>query len=411
MLAMIVALNLAGWGLFVLAILPRHLHYKGLGIGIGAALTAWTLGCRHAFDADHIAAIDNTTRKLMATGRRPLGSGFFFALGHSSVVLLAGVGITFAAKAAFNTVVRPASGFAIVGGVAGTAVSASFLWLIAALNLIVLAGIVRLARNLRGGRYDEAELEAQLQARGLMSRFFGRLMRSITHTRQLFLVGLAFGISFDTATEVVLLSGTAAAASEGLPWYAVLALPLLFAGGMTLLDTADGLFMNTAYGWAFAHPVRKLYYNIAVTTVSIAVAFVIGGIEIIGLLTTELHLHGWFGDTLGAVDLNTAGYLMVGLFLAVWSLAVLVWRGTRIRSGLAYRSRVGACRGIAPCSDQAGDRRHPEHDRDHPQGDAGRDLRHLMVVQVDEAQHELHTDEREDHRQPRRQVDEPVEQT
>ena len=329
---MIVALNLAAWALFVLAVLPRHLRFQGLGIGLGAALTAWTLGCRHAFDADHIAAIDNTTRKLMANGRRPLESGFFFALGHSSVVLLAGVGITFAAKAAFNTVVRPTSGFATVGGVAGTAVSASFLWLIAALNLIVLAGIVRLARSLRCGIDDKAELEARLEARGLMSRFFGRWMRSITHTRQLFLVGFAFGISFDTATEVVLLSGTAAAATQGLPWYAVLALPLLFAGGMTLLDTADGLFMNTAYGWAFAHPIRKLYYNIAITTISVAVAFLIGGIEIIGLLATELHLHGWFGDTLGAVDLNTAGYLMVGLFLAVWSLAVVVWRVGRLET-------------------------------------------------------------------------------
>src|ERR1700756_4380473 len=150
MLITIAGLNLAGGGVFLVAILPHHLRYAGLGVGSGVALTAWTLGCRHAFDADHIAAIDNTTRKLMATGRRPLGSGFFFALGHSSVVLLAGVGITFAAKAAFNTGVRPSPGFAIVGGVAGTAVSASFLWLIAALNLIVLAGIVRLARNLRG---------------------------------------------------------------------------------------------------------------------------------------------------------------------------------------------------------------------------------------------------------------------
>jgi nickel/cobalt transporter (NiCoT) family protein len=328
----VVALNALGWGTFVLAVLPRHVHFKGLGVGLGAALTAWTLGCRHAFDADHIAAIDNTTRKLMADGRRPLASGFFFALGHASVVMVVGVGITFAARAVFTAVVRPTSGFAAAGAVAGTALSATFLWLIAALNAIVLVGIVRVFRNMRRGQYDEAQLEAQLQSRGLMSRFFGRWMRSITHARQLFFVGFAFGIGFDTASEVVLLAGTAAAATEQLPWYAVLSLPLLFAGGLTLLDTADGLFMNTAYGWAFARPVRKLYYNITITAVSIAVAFLIGGIEIVGLLSSELHLHGWLADAIGGLDLNTAGYLMVGVFVGVWALAVIVWRVGRLET-------------------------------------------------------------------------------
>jgi high-affinity nickel-transport protein len=165
-----------------------------------------------------------------------------------------------------------------------------------------------------------------------MSRIFGRWMGSITHTRQLFFVGFAFGIGFDTATEVVLLAGAAAAATEGLPWYAVLALPLLFAGGMTLLDTADGLFMNTAYGWAFARPLRKLYYNMAITAVSVLVAFLVGGIEIAGLLSTELHLHGGLADATASVDLNTAGYLMVALFLAVWAVAALVWRLARLET-------------------------------------------------------------------------------
>jgi high-affinity nickel-transport protein len=313
-------------------VLPHHPHFQGLGIGFGVGLTAWTLGCRHAFDADHIAAIDNSTRKLMADGRRPLGAGFFFGLGHSSVVMLVGVGITFAAKAVFTTAVRPGSGLAVAGGVAGTALSASFLWLIAALNLVVLVGIVRVFRNLRRGLYDEAQLEAQLQARGLMSRVFGRWIDSITHTRQLFFVGFAFGIGFDTATEVVLLAGTAAAATQRLVWYAVLALPLLFAGGMTLLDTADGLLMNTAYGWAFARPVRKVFYNLAITALSVAVAFLIGGIEIAGLLSTELHLHGRLADAIAGVDLNTAGYLIVALFLAVWAVAVLGWRLARLET-------------------------------------------------------------------------------
>jgi high-affinity nickel-transport protein len=326
MLATIVAVNAAGWGLFALAVLPHSADFHGLGIGLGAALTAWTLGCRHAFDADHIAAIDNSTRKLMADGQRPLGAGFFFALGHSSVVMLVGVGITFGAHAVFTTAMRPSSGLAVAGGVAATAMSTTFLWLIAALNLAVLVGILRVLRNLRRGLYDEAELEAQLQARGLMSRVFGRWMRSITHTRQLFLVGFAFGIGFDTATEVVLLGGTSAAATEGLAWYAVLALPLLFAGGMTLLDTANGLLMNTSYGWAFARPVRKLYYNIALTAISVIVAFLVGAIELVGLLSTELHVHGRLADAIANVNLNTAGYLMVALFLVVWALAVLVWR-------------------------------------------------------------------------------------
>jgi high-affinity nickel-transport protein len=332
MVGAVLVLNALGWAAFVFAVLPHHLQFKGLGIGLGAALTAWTLGCRHAFDADHIAAIDNTTRKLMADGRRPLGSGFFFSLGHASVVMLVGVGITVAAKEVFAAVVRPSSGIGAAGDVACTALSASFLWLIAALNVVVLAGIVRVFRNLRHGVYDEAELEAQLQARGLMSRFFGRWMRSITSTRQLFFVGCAFGIGFDTTTEVVLLAGAAAAAIQGLPWYAVLSLPLLFAGGLTLLDTADGLFMNTAYGWAFARPVRKLYYNVVITAVSIAVAFLVGGIEIVGLLSTELHLHGWFGDAMATFDLNTAGYALVGLFVVVWAVALSVWRLGRLET-------------------------------------------------------------------------------
>ena len=332
MLASIVAVNALGWGIFALAILPHHFRYDGLGVGIGVAVTAWTLGLRHAFDADHIAAIDNATRKLMADGKRPLGSGFFFALGHSSVIMVVGVGITVAAKAVFKAVVNPSSGFEAAGGVAGTVLSATFLWLIAALNLIVLFGIVRVFRDMRRGVYDEQELEAQLLARGLMYRFFGRMMRSIEHTWQLFFVGFVFGLGFDTATEVLLLAGTAAAVTEGLPWYAVLTLPLLFSGGMMLCDSVDGLFMNFAYGWAFARPVRKVYYNITITALSIGVAFLVGGVEIVGLLSAKLHLHGWLGDYLANFNLNTAGYLVVGLFVLVWTVALMIWRFGRVEA-------------------------------------------------------------------------------
>jgi high-affinity nickel-transport protein len=330
--AVVLALNGLGWGIFALAILPRHFHYQGLGIGVGVAITAWTLGMRHAFDADHIAAIDNTTRKLMADGKRPLGGGFFYALGHSSVIMVAGTGITIAARSVFGALVAPSSTFASTGGIVGTALAGTFLYIIAAMNIVVLLGITKVFRDMRRGVYDEQQLEAQLQARGFMWRFFAPIMRPIEHTWQLFFVGFVFGIGFDTATEVLLLAGTAAAATQGLPWYAVLTLPLLFAGGMTLWDSLDGLFMSFAYGWAFARPVRKLYYNLTITGLSIAVAFVIATIEIVGLLSTELHLHGWLGDYMAGFDINQAGFIIAGLFAAVWGVALAIWRFGKIEA-------------------------------------------------------------------------------
>jgi nickel/cobalt transporter (NiCoT) family protein len=326
MMSAIVAINALGWGIFLLAVQPHHFHYQGLGVGLGVALTAWTLGARHAFDADHISAIDNTTRKLMSDGKRPLGTGFFFALGHSTAIVVVGFGLGIAARAVFGAVVDPNSGYETVGGVVGTSMAAGFLYLIAALNAVVLAGIVKVFRGLRAGRLDEAELERQLQARGLMWRFFGRFMRSITKTPHMFYVGLVFGIGFDTATEVLLLAATAAAAGQGLPWYAVAALPLLFAGGMTLFDTLDGCFMNFAYGWAFAQPVRKVYYNLIITGLSIAVAFLIGTIEIIGLLAGELRIQGGFWDFIANFDINKAGFAIAGLFVVVWAAAIIYWK-------------------------------------------------------------------------------------
>jgi nickel/cobalt transporter (NiCoT) family protein len=330
MAALIAALNAAGWGIFAFAIVPHHFHYPGLGLGLGVAVTAWTLGARHAFDADHISAIDNTTRKLMSDGQRPLGTGFFFALGHSTIIVVVGIGVGFAAKAVFGAVVDPRSGYETIGGVAGTSMAAGFLYLIAALNIVVLAGIIKVFRGMRAGEFDEAELERQLAARGMMWRFFGRFMRSITRTWQMFFVGLIFGIGFDTATEVLLLAASAAAASEGLPWYAVAALPLLFAGGMTLFDTADGCFMNFAYGWAFARPVRKVYYNLIITGLSIAVAFLIGTIEITGLLAGELHIHGGLWDAIAGFNINRAGFVIAALFAVVWAAAITYWKLARL---------------------------------------------------------------------------------
>src|ERR1700735_3293070 len=332
MLAFILALNVLGWGIFFLYVMPHHFDYRGeggsrgLGVGLGVAITAWFLGFRHAFDADHISCIDNTTRKRMADGKRPLSSGFFFSFGHSTVVVAVGVGITVAARAVFGAVVNPTSAYETAGGAVGALISAVFLYLIAILNLIVLAGIFKVFRDMRRGTYDEAQLEAQLQARGLMYRFFGRFMRSINHTWQLYFVGLVFGIGFDTTTEVVLLAATAYAAIQGLPFFAVLALPFLFSGGMMLFDTLDGAFMNFAYGWAFARPVRKVYYNLVITGLSIGAAFIIGTIEILGVLTSELHLSGGFWNVMANFNINLAGFCIAGLFIAVWAAALIYWR-------------------------------------------------------------------------------------
>lgn len=322
----VLALNFLGWGIFIFTVLPHNFHYDKLGIGLGVAFTAWTLGARHAFDADHISAIDNTTRKLLNDGQRPLGTGFFFSLGHSSIVVLVGVGISLAARAVFGAMVDPSSAYETLGGAIGTIAAACFLYLIATLNFVVLVGIARVFRDMRRGVYSEQELERQLQSRGLMWRFFGRFMRSINHTWQMYFVGMVFGIGFDTATEVVLLAATAYAATEGLPFYAVLALPLLFSAGMTLFDTLDGCFMNMAYGWAFARPVRKVYYNLVITGLSIAAAFVIGTVEFLGVLTTEAHLHGAFWNFMAEFDINRAGFVIAALFAIVWVLAIAYWR-------------------------------------------------------------------------------------
>lgn len=332
MYLVILLVNASGWGIYVLCVMPHHFDYRGvggsrgLGVGLGVAITAWFLGFRHAFDADHISCIDNTTRKLMADGKRPIGSGFFFSLGHSTVVVAVGVGITVAARAVFGAVVNPNSTYETLGGAIGTSVSAGFLYLIAFLNLIVIAGIFKVFKGMREGRYDEVELEEQLQARGLMYRFFGQWMKSINHTWQLFFVGLVFGVGFDTTTEVVLLAATAYAAIQGLPYYAVLALPMLFSGGMMLFDTLDGHFMNFAYGWAFARPVRKVYYNLVITGLSIGAAFIIGTIELLGVLTTELHLQGTFWDFMANFNINVAGFCIAALFVIIWAIAIAYWR-------------------------------------------------------------------------------------
>jgi nickel/cobalt transporter (NiCoT) family protein len=327
MFAAIAALHVVGFGVFIAFVVPSH--YKGLGIGVAGL--AYTLGLRHAFDADHISAIDNTTRKLMNEGKRPLSLGFWFSLGHSSIVVAIGVGIVLAEKAVYGAVANPHSHLQQFGGVFGTLVSATFLYLIAALNVVILAGIFRVFRAMRQGEYDEVELERQLQNRGLMYRFFGRWMRTITKEWHMYPVGVVFGLGFDTATEVALLATTAVLATAHLPFYAILCLPILFTAGMALMDTIDGIFMNFAYSWAFFNPVRKVYYNLAITGLSVAICFFIGTIEVLGLLPGELGgLHGGFWQFMAKFDINRAGFVIVGMFVVVWAGAMLFWRFGRV---------------------------------------------------------------------------------
>jgi nickel/cobalt transporter (NiCoT) family protein len=322
MFASILLLHVLGFGVFIAFVVPGH--YKGLGIGV--SVLAYTLGLRHAFDADHISAIDNTTRKLMNDGKRPLSVGYFFSLGHSSIVVAIGAGIVIAEKTVYTAVSHNNSGLERFGGVFGTAVSASFLYLIAVLNIVILAGIIKVFRAMRHGDYDETELERQLQNRGLMYRFFGKWMKSITKEWQMYPVGVVFGMGFDTATEVTLLATTALLATRSLPWYSIMCLPVLFTAGMSLLDTADGCFMNVAYGWAFLNPVRKVYYNLAITGLSVAICFFIGTVEVLGLLPVELHWKGQFWNDMSGFNINTAGFVIVGMFVLTWAVALVVWR-------------------------------------------------------------------------------------
>ncbi|BBX44067.1 HoxN/HupN/NixA family nickel/cobalt transporter [Mycobacterium cookii] len=342
MFTIIVALHVIGWGTLILVVEPAHLSVGDKAFGIGIGLTAYTLGLRHAFDADHIAAIDNTTRKLMNDGRRPLAVGFFFSLGHSSVVFGLALLIAFGLKAIIGPVEQDSSALHHYAGLIGTSVSGVFLYLIAIINLVILVGILRVFTQMRRGHYDADELETQLNNRGLLNRALGRFTRSVSASWHMYPVGVLFGLGFDTATEVALLVLAGTSAAAGLPWYAILCLPVLFTAGMSLLDTIDGSFMNFAYGWAFSNPVRKVYYNITITGLSVVVALLIGSVELLGLLAQQLGWTGGFWGWLGGVDLNAIGFVIVGLFVATWAVAVLIWRYAHIEERWTVQAgRVG----------------------------------------------------------------------
>lgn len=326
MAAFIVALHVIGWFTLVAIVAPEHYSVGTKSFGIGIGVTAYTLGMRHAFDADHIAAIDNTTRKLMHEGKRPLSVGFWFSLGHSSIVFGLAVLLSLGIKSLSDPVENDDSQLHSVTGWIGTTVSGTFLYAIAIINLLILAGIWKVFRQMRGGHFDEAALEEHLNNRGFMNRLLGRVMKSITKPWQMYPLGLLFGLGFDTATEIALLVLAGSGAASGLPWYAILCLPVLFAAGMCLLDTIDGSFMNFAYEWAFSKPVRKVYYNLTITGLSVAVALIIGTVELLGLIGEKAKLHGAFWDWVGGLDLNIIGYVIVGLFFATWAVAVAVWK-------------------------------------------------------------------------------------
>src|SRR5256714_2461721 len=317
-------LHVVGWGMMLLLVAPRYPVMLGLG-GL-----AYAFGLRHAFDADHISAIDNTTRKLLQEGKKPLGVGFFFSLGHSTVVFLIALALGFATQFVVSNLISASGELKSVGGLIGTGVSGVFLLLIGILNLIILLDIIRLFRRMRASEYERPSLEHELVAGGLLTRLFGRLFRLITHSWQMYLVGFLFGLGFDTASEISFLAISAGAAAQHIPIYALISLPLIFAAGMSLMDTADGAFMSRAYSWAFSNPVRKVFYNLTVTALSVFVALFVGLFELSQLLVQQLNFRGAVWDALKNLNFGIIGGIIVAAFIVSWAGAFLIYRSQHI---------------------------------------------------------------------------------
>jgi high-affinity nickel-transport protein len=309
-------LHLLGWGLY----LHYMVHYPAL-VGLGFA--AYAFGLRHAFDADHIAAIDDTVRYMLQKGKRPLGVGFFFSLGHSTIVLTLAIIIAFAA----TTVREHLPGLQNGGGILGAGVSGAFLWVIGILNLLVLLDVLKIWQQAKAGTHSHAHLESLLRQRGLLNRLFGgRLQQLMNHSWQMYPLGLLFGLGFDTASEIGLLAMTAGASVGNLPLPAILSMPILFAAGMSLMDTTDGVLMTKAYNWAFLNPLRKVFYNLTTTALSVAVALVIGTIELLQVMIGVLQLRGGAYDVLAQLDFASLGYVIVAMFLFAWAASVAFWK-------------------------------------------------------------------------------------
>ena len=340
MAAVILGLHALGFLLLFAVVAPQHYELGSSGIfGVGLGITAYTLGLRHAFDADHIGAIDNTTRKLMNDGQRPLSVGFFFSLGHSTIVFALGVLVVVGVGGLSGAVADDSSTLHRATGLIGPMVSGTFLFLIGILNLIILVSIVRVFMRMRDGQFDEAELEQQLDNRGFMNRLYKRATNAVRKPSHMYPLGCLFGLGFDTATEIALLVLAGAGAAQGLPFYAILCLPILFAAGMSLFDTIDGAFMNFAYGWAFSKPIRKIFYSITITGLSVAVALLIGTIELLSVFADKFSLTGQPWDFVSGLDLNIVGYVIVGMFVFTWAIALAVWRFGNIEERWSARLR------------------------------------------------------------------------
>ena len=314
----LITANIAAW---VWALIAFQ-HYPIL---LGTALLAYSFGLRHAVDADHIAAIDNVTRKLMQDGKCPVAVGFFFSLGHSTVVVLASISIALTATAFKDQF----EAFKAVGGVLGTLVSAGFLFAIALMNVMVLRTVWRTFQNVKaGGRYVEEDIGHLMAGGGLLSRLFRPVFAVLSRSWHMYPLGLLFGLGFDTATEVGLLGISAAQATKGLPIWSILVFPALFTAGMSLIDTTDGVLMLGTYGWAFLKPIRKLYYNMTITAVSIVVALLVGGIEALGLIGDKLELKGGFWESIGSLNDNfgNIGFVTIGVFVASWLVSAVIYR-------------------------------------------------------------------------------------
>lgn len=325
--AVVLILHVFGWGVLVLGVAPQHITLGSAGVfGVGLGVTAYLLGVRHAFDADHIAVIDNTTRKLVGEGTRSLSTGFWFSLGHSSVVFGLAFLLAIGVRAIVGPVQDEGSPMLQTLGVVGSLVAGTFLILIGLSNLFAAVGIAKIYRRMRSGDFDEAELERHLEQRGFLARIFAKVMRRVSKPWHLYSVGLLMGLGFDTATQVALLVLAAGTAAFTLPWYAILVLPVLFAAGMSLFDALDGILMSRAYGWAFLRPVRKVYYNLTVTILSVVVALVIGVIVLAGLLAERLGVETGALAAIGSLNLEFVGFMIVGLFVAAWLIALAVWR-------------------------------------------------------------------------------------
>ncbi len=299
--------------------------FRNFPLLLGTAVIAYSFGLRHAVDADHIAAIDNVTRKLMQEGKRPVGVGFFFSLGHSTVVVLASVGIAVAATA----IQKDLPQFREVGGIIGTSVSAAFLFIIALINIVILRDVYKTFKEVkRGGSYSEQSLNDLLNQRGIIGRFFRPFFKLIRRSWHMYPLGFLFGLGFDTATEIGLLGITAAEATKGLPIWSILIFPALFTAGMSLVDTTDGVLMLAAYGWAYVKPLRKLFYNLTITFVSVLVALLVGGIEAFSVIGDRLELQGWFWNYIGklSADFCTMGYFIIGIFTVSWLASTIIYK-------------------------------------------------------------------------------------